>query len=414
MVMQSDERIAGSACAQCGRRLTLGERVAVCSRCGRSHHEACWQALNRCGSYECAPARQDLPPQTAALCISRSDLEQAVPMLAVSRPRFTPPPPRPPESPRTSRLAIAAFVCAVAGIPLFGLLTGLVAVLLGALAVGAIQKQNQKGLPWAVAGILLGLADVIGWMLFIGYVLHDGPAQVNHTVFRQRNLDLEEMDPTIGRLLRANVLIRTRAGGWFGGEAIGSGVIMQIKDGEVLILTNRHVVDPKFSGRGSPASERPSGLTPQIEFVDQSVQQGDVIWFPAHGVDLALVRVRHHSKEIMAARWQLDRRQRIGDLVFAMGNPHGLGWTYTQGPISQFRIQDAGPIQVPVIQTQAVINSGNSGGGLYDKDGLLVGINTWAQDKRVSEGLNFSIALEILTKLAPPDLDLAGGANQPD
>jgi 2-alkenal reductase len=105
---------------------------------------------------------------------------------------------------------------------------------------------------------------------------------------------------------------------------------------------------------------------------------------------------------------------RIGDAVFAIGNPHGLGWTHTQGTISQFRIREMAGRRLRIIQTQTVINPGNSGGGLYDKDGYLIGINTWTQDKRVSEGLNFAIALDALSAVPPPGLDLQAGSGDPN
>ena len=83
---------------------------------------------------------------------------------------------------------------------------------------------------------------------------------------------------------------------------------------------------------------------------------------------------------------------KVGESVFAIGNPHRLGWTHTQGVISQLRTQDFDLHRVRVIQTQAAINPGNSGGGLYDHEGYLLGINTWTADKSVSEGIGFAIA----------------------
>jgi S1-C subfamily serine protease len=57
-----------------------------------------------------------------------------------------------------------------------------------------------------------------------------------------------------------------------------------------------------------------------------------------------------------------------------------------------------------VIQTTAPINSGNSGGGLYSKEGFVIGINTWTEDKQVSEGIGFAIALDCLIRFAPREL----------
>ena len=53
-------------------------------------------------------------------------------------------------------------------------------------------------------------------------------------------------------------------------------------------------------------------------------------------------------------------------------------------------------------QTQTPINSGNSGGGLFTRNGHLIGINTMTQDKQSAEGLSFAISLETLTKLLTP------------
>jgi len=97
-------------------------------------------------------------------------------------------------------------------------------------------------------------------------------------------------------------------------------------------------------------------------------------------------------------------RYRVGETVFAIGNPHDLGWSHTQGVISQFRIKTYEARRVRVIQTQASINPGNSGGGLYDQEGYCLGINTWTADKSISEGIGFAVALDTLLDLEPPAL----------
>lgn len=94
----------------------------------------------------------------------------------------------------------------------------------------------------------------------------------------------------------------------------------------------------------------------------------------------------------------------IGGEVFTIGNPQHLDWTLTGGRISQFRLQNRGARQIHIIQTDAPLNPGNSGGGLYDKSGKLIGINTWTNDKRFSEGIGFAIDLRSLLDLDPPGL----------
>jgi serine protease Do len=87
-----------------------------------------------------------------------------------------------------------------------------------------------------------------------------------------------------------------------------------------------------------------------------------------------------------------------------------LYWSYTEGVISAIRQQGFGSRDVTVYQTQTPINQGNSGGGLYNMAGELVGINTWTQDKSQAEGLSFAISAQSLVDLLKADskADLLG------
>ena len=93
-----------------------------------------------------------------------------------------------------------------------------------------------------------------------------------------------------------------------------------------------------------------------------------------------------------------------GDPSFAVGNPMDLPWSYTAGVLSSVRTRQLGGHALHVYQTQTPINRGNSGGGLYTKDGELIGVNTWTQDKAVSEGISFSISTQSLLGLLSPAL----------
>ena len=202
---------------------------------------------------------------------------------------------------------------------------------------------------------------------------------------------IQELEPPLQRAMRANVLIE-RSGGLGGPGRQGDrlGVILQIDRGEALIVTNRHVVDDDFPSRATtttmpttfPAwADCRSGCSASREV------EGRVVWLAPGQIDLALVRSRClGSSQARDAAWQKGRPMKVGESVFAIGNPYRLGWSHTQGVISQLRTQDFDSRQVRVIQTQAAINPGNSGGGLYDHEGYLLGINTWTADKRVSEG----------------------------
>src|SRR5439155_21458692 len=116
---------------------------------------------------------------TPALRVSADELAAVVPLPAPPVARVTSFAPPPPPRPRRSRLAIAAFVVAVAGIPLFGLVTGPVAVILGCIALGGLAARGQKGLGFALTGVLLGLVDFGSWagLLYYSFNVHQ-PAAV--------------------------------------------------------------------------------------------------------------------------------------------------------------------------------------------------------------------------------------------
>jgi len=112
---------------------------------------------------------------------------------------------------RFSRLAITSFILALAGIPLFGVLTGLVAIVLGSLALGSLRHSGQRGTVLASCGVLLGLADVVGWIVLLGWVFSGGT--------QSQLLDLQadpaawdNLKPEVNRALRANVVIETHHG----------------------------------------------------------------------------------------------------------------------------------------------------------------------------------------------------------
>ncbi len=144
-------------------------------------------------------------------------------------------------------------------------------------------------------------------------------------------------------------------------EGQGSGVIIR-SDG--YIVTNDHVV--------SDAKEV------EVTFFDGTKAKGEVIRAPS--VDIALVKV--DRKNLPAAVLGDSSAVKPGQLVFAIGSPFGLENTFTMGIVSAVgrREQIAGSDRVrfypDLIQTDAAINQGNSGGPLVNSRGEVVGINT--------------------------------------
>ena len=96
---------------------------------------------------------------------------------------------------------------------------------------------------------------------------------------------------------------------------------------------------------------------------------------------------------------------RVGQKVFAIGNPFGLDWTLTTGIVSALNRElpsEAGTVIEGLIQTDAAINPGNSGGPLLDSAGRLVGVNTAIYSPSgASAGIGFAVPVDAVNRVVP-------------
>lgn len=173
--------------------------------------------------------------------------------------------------------------------------------------------------------------------------------------------------------------------GQYVSQGAGSGVIIS-KDG--YIVTNNHVV----SGATSLKVTTTDGTEYDASVVGKDSQ-----------TDLAVIKV--DANNLQAATLGDSDILQVGDPAIAIGNPLGeLGGTVTTGIISatdrQITIDDE---TMTLLQTDAAINSGNSGGGLFNADGNLIGIVNAKESSTGIEGLGFAIpitpAQDIITEL---------------
>jgi serine protease Do len=173
---------------------------------------------------------------------------------------------------------------------------------------------------------------------------------------------------------------RPRVRGWpprpEGGGGLGSGVIFA-SDGQVL--TNAHVVEGAQHIQVTLADGRKFaagllGIEPEY--------------------DLAVLRIGAQNLPVA----ELGRNAlKVGQLVIAIGNPYGLGWTVTAGVVSALERElptPNGHKLTKLIQSDTPINPGNSGGPLVDSQNHVVGITTAMVP--FGQGLGFSISLDTI------------------
>jgi serine peptidase DegS len=166
-------------------------------------------------------------------------------------------------------------------------------------------------------------------------------------------------------------------------NAFGSAVII---DPDGYLVTNFHVI--------AEATDI------QVQLADGRLANPEVVGVDAE-TDLALLKVEVGTLPAIALG--SSSQLRIGDVVLAIGNPYGLSKSVTQGIVSATGRNYLANLTTfqDFIQTDAAINTGNSGGALVNVNGELVGLNTaiLAQDAS-TEGIGFAIPVDLVRGVA--------------
>jgi S1-C subfamily serine protease len=161
-------------------------------------------------------------------------------------------------------------------------------------------------------------------------------------------------------------------------------------DGAGNIVTNNHVV----SGTTDVAVRLATGEAVAADIVGT-----------APNYDLAVVRLRNSQAIPRPVAIGSSADLKVGQFAFAIGNPFGLDQTLTFGVISALhrRLPTSSGHQISnVIQTDAAVNPGNSGGPLLDSSGRVVGVNTAIISPSGSNaGIGFAIPIDIVNRVIP-------------
>ncbi len=171
------------------------------------------------------------------------------------------------------------------------------------------------------------------------------------------------------------------------GQGAGSGFVW---DDEGHVVTNNHVVE----GARRVAVQLDGGKPVEATVVGRAPEY-----------DLAVVRLSRVPKDLRPIPLGSSGELRIGQTVYAIGNPFGLQRTLTRGLVSALNRElpttDYREV-LGVIQTDAAINPGNSGGPLLDSAGRLIGVNSAIRSASgSSSGIGFAIPADLVNRVVP-------------
>lgn len=176
-------------------------------------------------------------------------------------------------------------------------------------------------------------------------------------------------------------------------SATGSGIILT-SDG--YIVTNNHVISSESSSSYYQITEATSIV---VKLYNDSTEYKATIVGTDSYTDLAIIKIE--SDNLTAATLGDSTNLKVGEFVMAIGNPLGLDTTVTSGIVSALdrEVEDEEGNIYTTIQTDAAINSGNSGGALVNSLGQVIGINSMKLSGSDIEGIGFAIPISSATNV---------------
>lgn len=181
--------------------------------------------------------------------------------------------------------------------------------------------------------------------------------------------------------------------------ATGSGIIIS-DDG--YIVTNNHVVDSSSSNSSYSYYSLSDATSVKVKLYGSDETYDAKIVGKDSQTDLAVLKIEKTG--LTAAEFADSDQAVVGEFAMAVGSPLGLDTTVTTGIISAVnREVESDGTKYVCIQTDAAINSGNSGGALVNSEGKVIGINTLKLSGSGVEGIGFAIpinsTLDVISQL---------------
>lgn len=265
---------------------------------------------------------------------------------------------------------------------------------------------------WKIIAVtVICIALLAGGFVYVYFDLNSNYHRVMNELEDNKAM-LEALERLVKELSRANtseglraeeiynmtkdsvVLISNRqfVGGTLRTVGTGSGFVYRVRENIAYVVTNNHVIEKAVEVR--------------VTFLDGTTFTTHLKWGDVY-TDLAVIEI-FNIPETMNLKPLLignSTELKVGETVYAIGNPFGLEGSMTQGIVSQLGRSlptATGYSIVDVIQFDAAVNPGNSGGPLLNNLGMVVGVTTAIETETGGfMGIGYAVSSELLERVVP-------------
>jgi len=244
-----------------------------------------------------------------------------------------------------------------------------------------MKKKKKQDLSFLTFILMLLSAGLVFFLLtlagnMVSYYIQQ--SQVTTTQIQSTTInDQVQLLATRQKITEANVFIQVD---FEGGHEIGSGTIILVDQEYYYAITNYHNIDGNNNNITSFEITTFDGVSSDFEVLAFSQIQ-----------DLALLKFTRENRAIISPLNKSTTTINPSDIVIAIGNPYGYVGMITYGVMQRYTVLNELEITRSVIEHDAILFNGSSGGALVDKNGNLIGINSWELN-----GLFYAIPITVI------------------
>lgn len=259
------------------------------------------------------------------------------------------------------------------------------------------MKKKTKYLLTIIITFTVGVIATLVTLKFCG-LLDVREVLVDRTINTVEITETNTIKESVDKLYDAVVYVETLKNGT--ATSSGSGFVYKIEGDYGYILTNQHVIA--------------EGTEIEVTNIEGTVSKAEIVGEDEYS-DIAVLKI-DKDDVLLVAELGTSNDSYLGDTVFTVGSPVGKAYmgTVTKGILSgkDRSVTVSSQYQMEVIQVDAALNPGNSGGPLANINGEVIGINSLKLATSEIEGMGFAIPIELAQAIAEK-LEKDGKVNRP-